>query len=722
MSKTRPIYAGRRRLRAIERPWTALERFVTRLSDLAEPLRPYNPLYHLGTIEIFLLFVLIATGVYLTIFYRPGSDRAYQTVAAISATWLGSIMRGVHRYASDALILVAFIHAFKMFVMDRFWGSRWLGWVSGWLLIVLFWLTGTMGFFLVWDQAAQWLTEYAVDLFGGSFAISFLGPQAASRTFGFFVIILFLHVFIPLLLAVAVLIHEMRLARARYWAPRWLMVITAVLLVLVAFLLPVASAPPANMARLIAPLRLDWWYMGFLPLSSWLGNPMFWLLSFLIIGLALALPWLGRGQHLGPAIVLPANCTGCALCARECPYDAIEMVTRDDESQFISLAVVKPNLCTGCGVCVAACNDSAIELTALHAAVVRQDLRRTLQQASQSGVNPVVVFTCDRHAAHHTLPPLADARPVGTPDLSADAIPLLASTAGKPGSSLPARVQQGAWADAQGVLQPVMTAVLPCMGMLHPTWAAETIEAGASGAIMVTCPSADCAYREGPHWAEDRMKRRRTLRRGNTHLLELAPGSQAEVSALWRRMTKGEAQAEASAVGENVEARPKMAAIARSLLPGIALLLLVFLIAIAFNLPASVVTPQQARLRLTINHGGQLLAHSQNLPPDVLAKLPKGVDPAAILGGERFPIGLRLLVDEQLALDHSYRPRGLRREGAIYRLEDWWLPPGAHQIEIQINDDNSTWRTVFAQTLDIAPGETKLLNFDPAADAFVVRP
>lgn len=725
MAKTRPIYAGRRRLRAIERLWTTLERFITRLSDLAEPMRPYNPLYHLGTIEIFLLFVLIVTGVYLTIFYRPGSDRAYETVAAISATWLGSLSRGIHRYASDALILVAFIHAFKMFVMDRFWGSRWLAWASGWLLVLLFWLTGTMGFFLVWDQAAQWLTEYAIDLFGGSFALSFLGAQAASRTFGFFVIVLFLHVFIPLVLAVAVLIHEMRLARARYWAPRWLMVIAALLLVVIAILRPVVSAPPADMGRLIAPLHLDWWYMGFLPLASWFGNPVFWLLSFLIIGLVIALPWLGRGQHLGPAVVIPGNCTGCALCARECPYDAIEMAVRDDDSQFSSLAVVKPNLCTGCGVCVAACNDSAIELTALHAAVVRQDLRRTLQQASQNGVNPVVVFTCDRHAAHHTLPALANAQAVGAPDLTVDAIPLITAAAGNPprspGAALPARVQQGAWPDAQGEARPVMTAVLPCMGMLHPTWAVETIEAGASGAIMVTCPSADCAYREGPHWSEERMKRRRTLRHSNSHLLELAPGSQAEVGDFWRRMVGGQIQARLTAASEKSEARPGFAAVARSLIPGVVLLLIVFLLSLALNLPTGAAYPQEARLRLTINHSGQLLAHSQNLPPDVLAKLPKGVDPAAILGGERFPIGLRLMVDGQSALDRNYRPRGLRREGAIYQMEDWWLPSGPHRVEIQINDDNATWRTVFAQNLDIAPGETKLLNFDPAADAFVVR-
>lgn len=709
MAETRTIYAGRRRLRALERGWTAGERLLNRLAGS----QAYNPLYHLGTLEIFLLFVLIGTGIYLTIFYRPGSDRAYVSVVALSATRLGSLMRGIHRYAADALILVAFLHAFKMLVMDRFWGSRWLAWVTGWLLVMLFWLTGTMGFFLVWDKAGQWLTEYALDLLGGSFALSFLGPQAAARTFGFFVIILFLHVFIPLVLAVAVLVHEMRLARPRYWAPRWLMVAATAMLAVVALLWPVANEAPADLGQLLGHLRLDWWYLGFLALINRLGNPVFWLLTFVVLGLALALPRSGRGQHLGPAVVIPPRCTGCGLCARECPFDAISMVTRDDETRFSSLAVIKPHLCTGCGVCVAACNDDAIELAALHSAVVRQDLRRTLRRVGEAGVNPVVVFTCDRHALMGSLPPLEEAKPPeGMP-----VIPLL------PGR-LPPRVQQGTWPDGRGEPRPVMTAVLPCMGMLHPSWAAEAIEAGAAGAILLTCPDPDCAYREGPHWTQDRMKRRRTLRRGNTYLVEAAPGSRAEVETVWRRLTGEETvvvTATATVVGDrSTPPRPGWPVQLRHLVPGLALLLVVFLVAIAFNLPTTVRTPEAARLRVLINHSGQLLAHAQNLPPEVVAKLPPGVDPAAILGAERFPVGLRVEVDGRTGFERLYRPRGLRREGAIYGSESLWLTPGEHTIVIAINDDNTTWRTVFTQTLTISSGQVVILNYDPDMDGFVI--
>jgi len=719
----RTIYTARKRLRFFEKGWTALERVIDRISTPGATAAPYNPFYYLGPLIIFLLIYVAITGLYLTILYRPGSDVAYQSVASISSNWLGSFMRTSHRYASDLLILATMLHALKTFFSDRFWGSRWLAWESGWLMVVIFWLVGTMGYFLPWNQAAQWLIEYVLNIVEGPFTLSFLDPQVAARTFSFFVIILFLHVFIPTLLIVIILIHVLRLARTRYWTPRWLTIMALLAVAAISLIWPVRIGLPADLTRVLETVKIDWVYMGFLPLAALLGAPLFWGVSLLLIALLLSLPWLLRGQNLGPSIVIDPRCTGCALCARECPYNAIDMEPRDDDTEFNSLAIVKPNLCTGCGVCVGACLDNAIELMGLHAVVVRQDLHRTLAHADPvTHRPPVIIYACDRHEALGTLPPLTDATPVEEDDLGVSLLK----------SPLPPRVNQGYWLDADGNPKPVMTAITPCMGMLHPNWAAESIEAGAAGAIMVSCPLNDCAYREGPYWVDDRMKRKRTLRAGNTHLLHLAPGSQKEVVSLWRRMVAEDDAAEEARHAATVVALKKeetapekeksFVARAFTFAPGVALLLVMLVISAILPFQnAGARPPAEAQIRLGISHSGHMLASAKDLPPDIAAKIPKNVDPATVLGSERFPVQVKLLVDGEPVLEKSYRPRGMRKEGSSEGAASYWLPSGEYEVEALIMDDGVTWRPVFSDTVEIAPGDSLTLFYDEEQDAFVVQ-
>lgn len=595
MSTTAPTYTERRPLRRLERLWSRGEGFVNRLSAAAQPLRPYNPLYHLGPLVIYLLALLCVTGILLLIVYRPGIGRAYESVQGLSANWLGSVLRSVHRYGSDALIVVAFLHALKMLLSDRFWGSRTLAWVSGWLLIVLFWLTGSMGYFLVWDTAAQWLTEFAVDAFGGAFALSFFGPQAAGRTYSFFVIILFLHAFLPLIIAIGVLVHVLRLQRPRYWAPRWLMIAATAALVLLSVLFPAMSNLPADLRRVIGAAQLDWWYLGFLPLSERLGQPGFWGISLALLGLVSALPWLLRGRHNGPSAIDDSKCTGCATCARECPYNAIDMVQRENGGKA-QLAVVKGSLCTGCGICVAACPEDAIDLRWLELGALRGQVRDAIAEARAGGAAPLLIYACERHATLGSVPALQS----------------------------------------------------------------------------------------------DRVR-----------LMAAAPGSPIDLSAA---RPFGPAPRKAG---------PRSWAVA------LALLTLLFAAAILANRPAAAASPAAGQLRLAINHHGDLLANARELPPDIATRLPPGVNPAAVLGGERFPIRLQLIVDAETVVDAAYRAGGLRREGSVYELETLPLAPGERRVTINLSDDGGDPRPVFDRVVEIAAGETLVLVFDPVQEVFL---
>src|SRR5690606_12058100 len=95
-----------------------------------------NPFYHLGAISFFLFWVVGGSGLYLYVFFETGITDAYDSVVALSTTqwWLGGIMRSLHRYASDAMVLTMALHMLRYFALDRFRGFRWFSWLTGVLL------------------------------------------------------------------------------------------------------------------------------------------------------------------------------------------------------------------------------------------------------------------------------------------------------------------------------------------------------------------------------------------------------------------------------------------------------------------------------------------------------------------------------------------------------------------------------------------------------------
>lgn len=659
-------YPNRKLLRTGEGWWTRLEGAVNRVTGPA-----FNPLYHLGTLTIFLFIVLLVTGVYLTLFYRPGTEAAYSSVERISAGWFGSLNRTIHRYAADALAIVVLLHMVKMFLSERFWGSRWFAWVTGLALLGLSWLIGTMGYFLIWDRQSQWMTEYGLEIVRGAVAQTFLGANAAARTYAFFVIILFLHVFLGLLIVFGVLLHVIRLNRARFWAPRWLMVEAGIVLVALALWKPVASNPPADLNQMVGRVVFDGWYFGFMLLAERFGNFWVWGVSLAVMAVAVAAPWLFRGTtEEGPAIVVTEDCTGCGLCEVECPYHAIEMVERNGEGTYKLQAVVLPDLCTSCGVCVGACATFANQLPGRPTSEVRNGFLRALKEQSAAGRHPILAFTCQRHD-------------------------ILGSFSGA----------------GEG---PLVRVPLPCTGYLPPGWVDEALSAGASDVVIVSCPADDCSSREGPRWLAERSRRRRALEHPHHHWIEAAPGDRRSVE----RFLAGLAREKRvfTLPGFFQRARPRLASAAA----GLALLLAAFGLALLPVYSVAVTLPDEAAVRVVIVHQGVVKTELDNLR-GFRATLPPGVSPEQFMGGERYPVRVWLEVDGELILDETFQPGGVRHESAIYGFAVRRLPAGLHHLRVLVNDDDGEARVLFDQPVEFGSGQVRTLTFEQDLDAFSLR-
>ena len=110
-----------------------------------------NPLYYIGSISYYLMWLIVASGLYLYAFFETSVTGASGSVEALTHAqpWAGGVLRSVHRYASDGVVLTMLLHMARHWAFDHYRGFRWFSWVSG---LVLLWLLGRTG---AWTPAVS---------------------------------------------------------------------------------------------------------------------------------------------------------------------------------------------------------------------------------------------------------------------------------------------------------------------------------------------------------------------------------------------------------------------------------------------------------------------------------------------------------------------------------------------------------------------------------------
>lgn len=446
---------------------TALERACRRLAGALDAAANrlygwrYNPLYQSGTIVVAMFLVLIATGLWLLLFYRVGDP--WGSVARLTANpWTGNWVRGLHRYASDAAIVATVVHAARMVLQHRFWGPRALAWFSGLVLVGLVLVLGWTGYVMVWDTFGQRLAIEGARLLDALPILSepveraFTGERALPGAF--FFLNLFAHVALPLGLGLVLWVHVSRLARPTLLPPKRLAWSIIGLLTAVAVAWPLSMSPIADPFVRPATVQADYFYAFWLPFSRDVPAAWAWAGGGLAVLLVLLVPRLSRGEraHRPASFVDEAICTGCWQCFHDCPYDAIRMLERHD-GRADHVARVTPDLCVSCGICAGSCAPMGVGPPGRTGRDQLEAIRAFL--ASPDRVpGEIIAITC----AHGARPAAVEA--------------------------------------AGALVYPV-----DCAGNLHSSVVELGIRAGAGGVLVLACPPRDCRNREGPKWTGERM-------------------------------------------------------------------------------------------------------------------------------------------------------------------------------------------------------------------------
>ena len=146
--------------------------------------------FTLGSASLFLFVMQGITGIFLTMYYVPDPQKAYDSIEYImNGLAFGWLIRGIHHWGASLMVLVVFLHMLRTFFYGAYKYPREMTWITGTLLLLLTLGMGFTGYLLPWNQRAYWATTVGTAIAGsvpfvGDFVLKVMrgGPDLSALT------------------------------------------------------------------------------------------------------------------------------------------------------------------------------------------------------------------------------------------------------------------------------------------------------------------------------------------------------------------------------------------------------------------------------------------------------------------------------------------------------------------------------------------------------------
>lgn len=173
----------------------------------------FNFWYFFGAFALLTLVIMIVSGIWLTMSYKPDAALAFNSVEYImrDVEW-GWLIRYIHTTGASAFFIVVYLHMTRALLYGSYKQPRELVWLIGVMIFVVLMAEAFFGYMLPWGQMSYWGAQVIIGLFS---TIPFIGPDLAVWIRGDYIIsdvtlnrFFALHVIaLPLVLVLLVFMH-----------------------------------------------------------------------------------------------------------------------------------------------------------------------------------------------------------------------------------------------------------------------------------------------------------------------------------------------------------------------------------------------------------------------------------------------------------------------------------------------------------------------------------
>ena len=130
--------------------------------------------FTLGSATLFLATTQAVTGIFLSVYYVPHPEQAYESINFImNDVSFGWLIRGIHHWGATLMVITVFLHMLRTFFYAAYKYPRELTWITGVLLFLVTLGFGFTGYLLPWNQRAYWATTVGTSI---AETVPFIGP------------------------------------------------------------------------------------------------------------------------------------------------------------------------------------------------------------------------------------------------------------------------------------------------------------------------------------------------------------------------------------------------------------------------------------------------------------------------------------------------------------------------------------------------------------------